>query len=67
MRGDGMSHGHRLSRPGDAEQRLEAVASCEAGGQLRNRGGLIAGGLEWRLESELGARGHPVKTTVFVR
>jgi hypothetical protein len=42
---------------GDAQQGLKAIAAREPGRELRDRLGLIAGGLEGRLEVEFGA-GH---------
>jgi hypothetical protein len=50
-------HRHRLSRPGDAEQRLEAIAARESGRELGDRARLVAGGLEWGTEVEFSA-GH---------
>ena len=42
---DGPGHGGALARAGDAQQRLEAVAPLDAGGQLLDGLGLVAGGL----------------------
>ena len=51
---DDVGHRERLARAGDAEQRLEREPVGEPFDQLRDRLGLVAGGLE-RLEELVGA------------
>ncbi len=50
---DGPGDGGRLARAGDAEQRLEPLPLVDALGERRDRGRLVAGGLEVGDDTEL--------------
>jgi hypothetical protein len=54
--GDGVREGHRLARPGDAEQCLVPISAAEPRGQLTYGFGLISGGLKRGLDDKVGAR-----------
>ena len=49
---DQLGHGERLAGAGGPQQHLIPVARQNAGGQLRDGGGLITGGLEGSVEHE---------------
>ena len=58
--GDGVRHGERLARPGDAEQHLMPIAPVEPLGQLADRARLIPGELEVGDEAEAVVDGRHV-------